>query len=284
MEILYENSRFPQNCSLILGFFDGIHLGHQDVVNSAKIHPTCVVTFSKSPSEYFNKEVAYLFSRKYNYKLLEKLGVDYIYEQDFSQLLNLSAQEYLERLIKNFQPISISSGYNHSFGANKSGNSDYLSKYNGNYNYTCVPARKINDEIISSTRIKKLLTEGNIQKANQFLGHNFAITSNVIKGAQIGRKLGFPTANLKYPDKIIKIPYGVYKVKVFNKPAVMNWGIKPTFESEELLEVHIPNYNNNLYNNELEIEILSKIRDEKKFENINDLKTQIKKDIEICLK
>ena len=111
----------------------------------------------------------------------------------------------------------------------------------------------------------------------------FTIKSTVIKGEQLGRKIGFPTANMKYPEKIIKIPYGVYKIEIFNKPAIMNWGTKPTFLSDEILEVHIPNFNENLYGKELEIKILNKIRDEKKFENIEDLTAQIKKDVESCL-
>ena len=126
--------------------------------------------------------------------------------------------------------------------------------------------------------------EGNIKKANEFLASNFKLKSKVIKGNQLGRKLGFPTANMNYPEKIVKPPYGVYKAQVQNMPAILNWGIKPTINGkEEVLEVHIPNYNNDLYWKELEIEFLEKIRSEKKFNNLEELKAQIEKDLE-CLK
>ena len=101
----------------------------------------------------------------------------------------------------------------------------------------------------------------------------------------LGRKLGFPTANMLYPDNIVKIPYGVYGVKVMGKSAVLNWGIKPTVNGKsEILEVHIPNYEADLYDLLLEVEIIKKIRDEKKFANLEELKHQIKKDVEECLK
>jgi riboflavin kinase/FMN adenylyltransferase len=106
----------------------------------------------------------------------------------------------------------------------------------------------------------------------------------VIEGAKLGRKLGFPTANMKYPEEIVKIPYGVYKIKVFDKLAIMNWGIKPTIGAEEAIEIHIPNFEEDLYGKAITFEIISKIRDEKKFNNLEDLKEQIKKDIELCLK
>ena len=116
------------------------------------------------------------------------------------------------------------------------------------------------------------------------LGHNFSITSTVEKRKQLGRTLGFPTANMNYPNDIIKLPYGVYACRVFDKKAVLNWGIKPTFENEkEILEVHILDYNENLYNKNLTINIIEKIRNEIKFNNIEELKTQINKDIKKCL-
>ena len=123
-----------------------------------------------------------------------------------------------------------------------------------------------------------------LDKANKHLDHPFILKSIVIKGQQLGRKIGFPTANLKYPENIIKIPHGVYEAKIFNKQAILNWGVKPTVNGkEELLEVHIPNYNEDLYGKEICIEVYRKIRDEKRFASIDELKTQIARDIE-CLK
>ena len=137
---------------------------------------------------------------------------------------------------------------------------------------------------MSSTQIKEFLALGQIEEANKFLTRNFSIESTVIEGNKIGRTLGFPTANMEYPKQITNIPYGVYKIKTLERIAIMNWGIKPTIGSEELIEIHIPNFDADLYNKDLKIEILSKIRNEIKFSSIEDLKLQIEKDVQECLK
>ena len=284
MEILNENSIMPQNVSLILGFFDGLHLGHQNVIETCPNKKRVLVTFSSSPAEYFGKNFEYIYSRNYNYKLAELFGVNFVYEQNFENLAQLSAEEYLDKLLDKFSPESITTGFNHTFGANRQGTSDFLYKKEGLYKYFCTNPAKIGEEIVSSTKIKEFLRNGEIEKANKFLTRNFSIKSIVIEGAKLGRKLGFPTANMKYPKNIVKIPYGVYKVRVLGMPAIMNWGIKPTIGADELVEVHIPNYSGNLYGKDLRIEIVSKIRDEKKFNNLDLLKEQIEMDVMECLK
>lgn len=292
MEILKNNIIQLSSTSIILGFFDGIHLGHREVVLSAINYAkknntkTLLITFKSSPAEYFNKNIKYIFEREDNYKLIEKLGVDYLLELDFSDYINISAEDFLKFLKENFSPKSISTGFNYTFGKNRNGNSNFLKAHQNiyNYEYFCTPEYKINNETISSTNIRKLILEGNIKKANEFLASNFKLKSKVIKGNQLGRKLGYPTANMNYPENIVKLPYGVYKVEVQNMPAILNWGIKPTVNSKkEVLEVHIPNFNDNLYNKKLEIKFLDKIRSEKKFNNLEELKAQIEKDLE-CLK
>lgn len=284
MEILYEQSNFPKNVSLILGFFDGVHAGHQDVIKNTANSNKVIVTFKNSPAEFFGKDFSYIYTRKNNYEILEQLGVNYIFEREFSDLAKISAKDYLEDLINKFSPESITTGFNHTFGANKQGTSKFLEENQNNYKYFCTPATEINNIIISSTQIKTFLSEGKIELANQFLTRNFSLESVVIEGNKLGRTLGFPTANLKYPEQITKIPYGVYKVKALDRIAIMNWGIKPTIGAEEVLEVHIPNFKENLYGKNLKIEVLSKIRNEKKFNNLEELKQQINKDIEECLK
>lgn len=284
MEILYENSLFPQKVALVLGFFDGVHAGHRDVIKNSGQGKKVLVTFSKSPAEYFGTHFEYIYSREYNYSLIENLGVDYIFEREFEILANISADDYLKDLINKFNPTSITTGFNHTFGVHRQGNPDFLREHQKSYNYFCTPPTKIDNEVVSSTRIKELLKVGNIEKANKFLTRNFSIESVVIKGAQLGQKLGFPTANMKYPKNIVRIPYGVYKVNVAGMPAIMNWGVKPTIGAEECLEIHIPNYKSNLYGQKMRVEIISKIRDEKKFESLEDLRNQIEKDVKICLK
>jgi riboflavin kinase/FMN adenylyltransferase len=287
MEILNQTSNFPKQVSLILGFFDGLHLGHRELILQAPSNTEKVlVTFSKSPAEYFTPEFSYIYPREISYSIAEKLGINDILEYNFSEILNISAEDYLNNLVENFEPKYILSGFNHTFGKNKLGNAKFLKEKQQEYNYKyiCVPEYKKDGKTVSSTYIKELLANGEIPKANTFLGENFKIKSKVIKGARIGRTIGFPTANMKYPKDIIRIPYGVYCVKAFNMPAVLNWGVKPTVDGkEEVLEIHIPNWEKDLYEKELEIEIIDKIRDEQKFKNLEELKTQIKKDVKKCL-
>lgn len=274
--------------ALILGFFDGVHRGHREVIKTAlSAEKTILITFKDSPAFYFGKDIEYIYPREKSYDLIRALGVHEIVEQDFSLLAEISAEDYLDLLVKKYSPASISTGFNHTFGKGRLGNADFLTKNQDKYNYKyfCSPACIIDNELVSSTRIRELLIDGDIEKANKFLGSNFSLQSTVIDGQKLGRELGFPTANMVYPENIVKIPYGVYGVKVMGKSAVLNWGIKPTVNGKtETLEVHIPNYNDNLYNLPLDVEFIKKIRDEKKFANLDELKHQIKKDVEECLK
>ena len=279
---------------LILGFFDGIHLGHRRVINTAvnfaqeNEAKTLLITFKDSPAEYFSKNVEYIFSRSYSYNLIKSLGVNEIVECNFPELAQITATDYLKNnLVQKYSPIAIFTGFNHTFGVNRSGTPEFLEQNQNNYNYKyfCSEACLSKNEIVSSTLIKKYLREGNVVRAKELLGSPFALESNVVKGEQLGRKIGFPTANLPYPEKIVKIPYGVYLVKVLGKKAVLNWGIKPTVNGrKEGLEVHIPNFNEDLYGKNLKLEFIKKLRDEKKFGNIEELKAQIAKDVEECLK
>lgn len=288
MEILKKNFSSLKDVSLILGFFDGIHLGHRKVIESAsRIEKRVLVTFSKSPAEYFGQKVEYICSREKSYDSIEALGVDYLVEYDFSQVAKMSAEDYLKMLVDKFSPKTITTGFNHTFGLNKQGTIKYLyenqEKYG--YKYVCVPEFKVNNERVCSSTIRELLSNGNLEKANLFLGTDFTLKSTVISGEQLGRKLGFPTANMKYPKDIVRLPYGVYYVRVFGKNALLNWGVKPTIDGQsELLELHILDYSGDLYGKDLEMQIIKRIRDEKKFENLEDLKSQISKDIEECLK
>ena len=293
MDIFRGNYQGLKDISIILGFFDGIHAGHKEVIKSgvgyAKSNgsKTAVITFSKSPSEHFGKNVNYIYPRKISYELMSELGVDYIIEKDFSALAQIGAEEYLKCLINDYRPISISTGFNHTFGFNKKGTPQYLegqaSVYG--YKYFCVNSCKFDNQIVSSSLIKEFLAKGEIERANKFLTQPFKIESKVEEGLKLGKKIGFPTANMKYPEGIIKIPYGVYYVTYNNRPAILNWGKKPSIgEFDEGLELHVFNFDENLYEKTIQIEILKKIRDEQKFDSIDDLKSQIAKDIEVCLK
>lgn len=279
--------------SIILGFFDGIHCGHRKVIDQAvefakkNNTKTLLLTFKKSPAEYFNKEFNYICSRDLSYKKIEELGVDYLLEIEFEDVVNILADDYLEKLVQKYAPVSITTGFNHTFGANKKGNVELLEQMSEQlgYKYFCVLPYMFNNEIVSSTLIKEKIENGLAEKANELLGAEFTLKAKVIQGEKRGRKLGFPTANAEYPKNIVRLPFGVYKVAVLGKSAIMNWGVKPTFGGQkELLEVHIlDGFNEDLYGKELDITVLKRIRGEKKFESKQELINQIKEDIKLCL-
>ena len=272
--------------SLILGFFDGVHIAHQAVICSAGLD-SVLVTFRNSPASYFNKTTEYICSREESVNRIKMLGVKEVIELDFPEIAGMTAEAYLEYLVNNFAPISISTGFNHTFGFNKSGNPEFLEKNQKKYGYKyiCVPPQLIDGQVVSSTLIKNLLIEGKTAEANKMLGRNFALEGIVIKGAQLGRTIGFPTANIEYPQNIVNLPFGVYKIETTGHAGIMNWGMKPTVHNTltPVAEVHILNFNEDLYGQKIRIEVINKIRSEKKFSGLDELKQQIKKDINTCL-
>lgn len=270
---------------LILGFFDGVHLAHQEVIKSAVKFSSCPILVTL---KNFNKSKELILERNDSFSKIKSLGVKEIVELDFSQFAGMPANEFLDYLKNEYNPISISTGFNYTFGKDRSGNTETLKNNQDKYGYKhfCIPPLKYKDAIISSTLIKQKLVEGDIHLANELLGSNFVLSGVVKKGAQIGRTIGFPTANIDYPESIVKVPYGVYYVKIGNKRGIMNWGMKPTVHNtlSPISETHIFDLDGDLYGQGLRIELLNRIRGEIKFKNLDELKQQIKKDIEACLK
>lgn len=294
MEIFSELNE-NLNLSLALGYFDGVHRGHRAVITSAveyarnHCQKSAVITFKDHPCCYFwEVPPKYILTRGERRQQIEALGVDFLYELDFEKISNLSAQQYLENiLVKYFKPIAISTGFNHNFGVNKSGNSEFLEKMSSKfgYKYYMINAELENNNIISSTIIRKLLSEGNIKHANKMLGYNFPITGTVIKGQQLGRKLGFRTANILYPPELISLPFGAYAAKIFLDKneylGVTNFGTRPTVSTQKdcIVETHILDFDKDIYGKNIRVEILDMIRFEQKFESLDKLKFQIEKDI-----
>ena len=293
MQILHDLSENP-NLSLALGYFDGVHIGHQAViknaVNFAKQNggKSAVITFKDHPCCFFHGVCPkYILTREYREKFIADLGVDYLYELDFEKLAGLSAEEYLENiLIKHFSPKSISTGFNHNFGHNKTGDVKFLERESVKYNYKyfALPPQKYDGEVISSTKIRKLLSDGQIDTANKMLGRNFIIEGTVIKGRQIGRTIGFRTANILYPIELIDIPFGVYSVLVNyasqTYQGIANFGVRPTVNGQgALLEVHILDFEKDIYGEVLEVKFIKMLRTERKFDSLDSLKQQISRDI-----
>lgn len=287
---IYNTTNFNPKLSLALGFFDGVHLGHRAVienaVNFAKANgnKSAVITFSNHPCCYLkNISPEYINTRQERENRIKALGIDYLYELDFGELSNFSAEEYLRNiLVKNFSPISISTGWNHCFGFKKSGNVKFLHANEAKYNYKYfeLPPQKIDNEIISSTTIRRYLTSGEIKKANAMLGYNFSITGEIVSGNQIGRTIGFPTANIIYPEDIVKLPHGVYSVETNYGKGIANYGTRPTINgTDTLLEVNIIDFNKNIYGETLIVKFNKMIRPERKFQSLDALKKQIQLDI-----
>jgi riboflavin kinase / FMN adenylyltransferase len=294
---VFEELNINKGLSLALGFFDGVHLGHQAVIKSAvefaKKNNTksAVITFQDHPCCFFyHIKPQYIIKKQTKIKLLENLGIDYLYFLKFDEYLAMmNASQYLhDVIIKNFAPSAISTGFNHMFGAGKSGDVKLLCTMQKEfcYNYFEIQPVLYGSETISSTRIREDLILGNIQFVNAMLGYNYFLEETVVEGEHIGRKLGFKTANLIYPDNLVEVGCGVYKVKIeYNGKTfdgIANYGLRPTISDslKPILEVHILNFDKEIYGEKIKTTFIKKIREEKKFDSLDELKLQIRKDIE----
>lgn len=291
-------SQFIEKKDLVvaLGYFDGVHLAHQKVISSAVNYAktrglkSAVITFKTAPACYFkNLETKYICSLEERLKRIEALGVDYVFVIDFSSIAKLTAYEYVKDcLVKNFSPKAIITGFNHTFGANKSGDEKLLTDLQKEfgYEYIEIQPEKIDDKVISSTCIRNYLSSGEIEKANSMLGKDFSISGEIIQGQHLGRTIGFKTANILYPKNIVDIKNGVYGARVIVKNklyrGILNLGVKPTVsnENKRILEVNIFDFDENIYGENIKIEFEEMIREEKKFASLEELKNQISKDVE----
>jgi len=297
MQII-KNLEYLKNLSIALGFFDGVHTAHQKVIASAVDYAgknglkSAVITFKNHPVCYLrNVQPSYISQREFSYKLIENLGIDYLIELDFTLISGLSAVDYLEKiLIKYFSPKAIFTGFNHTFGAKRSGDAKFLTDNSEKYGYEYfeIPPQSINSQIVSSSKIRDYIKCGNVESANAMLGREFSVSGEVIEGNKIGRTIGFPTANILYPQNIIELPNGVYGVKVLaggkEYRGIANFGSKPTVceNCSKILEVNIFDFNENIYFQNIEVKFLKFIRSEKKFSGLDELKEQIQKDIKTC--
>ncbi len=295
MEVFFELNK-QSDMSLCLGFFDGVHQGHQVVIKNAVNYArqnggkSALITFKEHPLCLLHGfEINYISTFEEKMKLIESLGIDCVYVLDFSrELANKSAYDYLKDvLIDNFRPKSITTGFNHFFGLNKQGDTSFLRSHQEefNYKYFEIPPITYNDIVISSSTIKEFLSKGDIITANKLLGHKFAFESVVQSGKQIGRTIDFPTINLEYPYNMTKIPYGVYNTTVEvageKYKAVSNWGLKPTVNNtlSPTFESHLLDFSANIYGQPVRVEINEFIRSEIKFLSVKELKKQIAQDI-----
>ncbi len=284
-----------KNTSLALGFFDGIHKGHKKVLNDTILMAkklgtqSTVLTFKNHPVELlYNVEPEFITTAEERLEIFKKMGFDAVIMADFTEEISkLTAQEYFEKIISPLQPKSITVGYNHKFGAKQSGDAEFLKVLSKVHDFivSVIEPIKLKKEVTSSTLIRNAIKLGETSRAQTLLEKPYSVKNIVIRGAQRGRLIDYPTANLAFPEKKIVPKFGVYKGnaildgKCYN--AIANIGLRPTFGDllVPLIEVHILNFNKNIYGEILEFQFLNKIRDEMKFPSIEKLKEQIAKDM-----
>ena len=282
-----------------IGNFDGVHLGHVHVLKQAKqysrkLHlPLTILTFEPHPREFFSKEKEFfkLQNSVSKSKSLKEYDVDCLVQLKFDHLLSeLSPEEFIKEILcDNLSIKHVFVGKDFKFGKNRQGNIETLKKIGNNYKLSVsdIEIKSKSGLAISSTKIREYLKAGNIETANKLLGRPYTISDLVIAGDKRGRKINFPTANIRLND-LIRPAFGVYAVKVSgigikSYNGIANIGNRPTVNDRgELLEVNIFNFDGDLYGKEIKVSLLKFIREEKKFDSIESLKEQIIKDVYIA--
>ena len=287
---------------ITVGTFDGVHLGHQKIITQLvkkakqKNCGTLLLTFDPHPRKVVQPSNAPMLLQTIEERseILSKLGLEIIFVQPFTKAFSkLNAEEYVKDILVNQLNVEhLLVGYNHRFGKNRTANIFDLKKLGKKYKFSVgeIQAHIVNKITVSSTKIRHAINNGNIKYANSLLGHTYKLKGIVMKGRQNGKKIGFPTANVKINEREKILPKnGVYAVKVnYNKMtnlAMMNIGTNPTFSGNYISnEVHLINWDGNLYKKEIEIFFIERIRDEKKFNSIQDLSIQLQNDKNYVLK
>jgi len=283
-----------------IGTFDGVHIGHQKILNSLVRFAeenglkSVVITFNPHPRKIISKKnsIELINTIEEKKEKLKTLGVDYLIVQKFDQKFSeTEANKFVEILKNNINIEKLIIGYDHRFGKNRNADINDLKKYGKELNFEVIEidALEIKEVNVSSTKIRAAIKDGNIQLANSYLGYNFFFSGEVVKGHSRGKELGFPTANLKINEDKIIPKNGVYLVKsiIDNQDfyGMMNIGYNPTFNNKsKKIETHFFNLNKNLYGKIIKIELLEYIREEKRFETIDELIQRLKLDREKCLK
>ena len=302
---LYRNFDIKKNDKgsiILIGNFDGVHLGHQKLFKQAQFYKKKynlkigVVNFNPMPKMFFNQSLKNfrLSSISQKIHLLNNQSVDFIITKKFDKTFSKTKSiNFIKNILSNklkARFIFVSSNFR--FGNKREGDVGFLIQNEKKYNYQVVKPKPllINRKIVSSSLIRSYLEKGFLEKANKLLNRKWSIEGVVQKGRQVGKKIGFPTCNIDIKDYVLAKP-GVYAVKVLKKnnfkilKGIANLGYRPTFNQKKLLlEVHLFNFSGDLYNKYLSVEFLKFIRREKKFKNVNQLRSQIKTDLSIAKK
>jgi riboflavin kinase/FMN adenylyltransferase len=302
MKIHYDIKQLPQfkHAVLTTGAFDGVHIGHQKIIKrmqeiAKEVNgETVLITFHPHPRKVISSipgEIKQLTSIEERIVLLNDSGIDHLVVVNFDyQFSNLTATQYIKDfLVDHFHPHTIIVGYDHRFGNGRNGNFDLLNEAGQTLNFKVeqINEQLVQDEIVSSTHIRNYLAEKDICKANALLGHPYSFEGFVVRGNQLGRTIGFPTANLHINNEEKIIPNnGVYAVKVKGAccndktyGGMMNIGVRPTVDgNKKVIEVHIFDFDQDIYEQNLTVLVFDYIRGEEKFNGLDALKVQLNKD------
>lgn len=295
-----DNLKSARGGVYALGNFDGVHLGHKEIISkvidisNSKNIPSGVLIFDPHPRNYFNPKLDDFILSDINTRsyLLEKTKLDFLGILKFDDFMsNLSPREFVKKIIKNRVGVShLIVGYNFRFGKNREGDVEILSKICSEFNIdlTIIKQVKNMELIISSSKIREAIEDLDFEKVKRIIGDYWKIVGEVVEGDKRGREIGFPTANITM-NNLIKPDFGVYAVRInYNNDTfngIANFGVRPTFDKTKslpILEVHLFNFSDNLYGKEIVISFVDFIRKEKKFNGLESLKSQIQLDINIA--
>ena len=290
---------------IAIGNFDGLHLGHQEVINEAKKislkfkKKFGVMTFEPHPKSFFQKKYEFfrLTPFRMKYELLKKKKLDFMLNIKFDKnFMSISSLDFIEKiLLEDLKASHVVTGFDFVFGNKQTGNVDVLRNFcksSKKLEFTEIKEKKMDGSEVSSSLIRELLRKGEIEKANQILSRKWTVVGRVLNGEKKARKIGFKTANMRL-NSYCDICFGVYKVlielpKEISKKkfyGIANYGVKPTFmKKTPLLEVHIFDFNKEIYGKRIKVSFLTFVRKEKKFESVEKLKDQIIKDIKLVKK
>ncbi|MBO5019551.1 MAG: riboflavin biosynthesis protein RibF [Clostridia bacterium] len=274
--------------AIALGTFDGVHKGHRAVLRLPDTYKKIAVTFSVPPKAVLKGDVSLIQTPEDKCRILKNIGIDEVLLLNFEDVRNMAPQEFLQLLKDKYDPRLISCGFNYRFGKNGEGDCDTIKNFcekNGIIFKKTEPVR-FEDDIISSTYIRGLLKNGLVKEANELLSEPFSFETEVIDGDHRGRTIGFPTANQKYPENLVKLRFGVYKTRIEVEGkiyfGITDIGIRPTYELDYIIsETYIKNFSGDLYGKKIRIIPLEFLREEKKFSSLYELEEQIKKDINL---
>ncbi|MCK8480944.1 bifunctional riboflavin kinase/FAD synthetase [Psychroserpens algicola] len=296
MNLNAPNTKYKNGSVITIGTFDGVHIGHQKIIKRLvktgleKHLKSVVLTFFPHPRMVLQPDfkLQLLHTIEERQDILSQFGLDDLVIKEFTKdFANLSAYDYVKKvLVDELNAKHIIIGYDHHFGKDRTANIDDLKSFGKVFNFTVeeISAQDIADVAVSSTKIRQALQHGDIKTTNTYLGYPYFLTGKVIKGKGLGKTIMFPTANIAIEKSYKLIPkHGVYVVKsTIDKRTVfgmMNIGTNPTFnETKRSIEVHFFNFDKDLYNAVLKIEILHRLRDEQKFESVKQLQSQLEND------